>query len=188
MLSFFPKQTVTIPGFSDEQWSITRVGRGKTQTSINNQFQALVSKNTNVTKGAVVTSEGEGYFVITLEKSFVNTVCQLRKTNATIDIVRVTKHFTLNSQGLQVQDYLYEVPVSLCVPAFYEDITGKMQQYDQGILATSTRRFLIPMNSNVKLQDRIKFNSENMVITAINSSLFPGLLQIQTMVDSRVTR
>lgn len=183
MLGFFPKQTVTIPGFSDEQWSITRVGRGKTQSSINNQFQALVPKNTKVTKGTVVTSDGEDYFVITLEKSFVNTVCQLRKANAVIDIVRITKHFTGT-----VQDYLYEVPVSLTVPTFYEDITGKMQQYDQGILATSTRRFLMPMNSNVKLQDRIKFNSEIMQITALNSSLFPGFIQAQTMVDTRVTK
>lgn len=183
MLGFFPKVTVSITGKPDEQWSITRAGRGKTTVAINSQYQCLVPKSTKAVKGDIVTIDSEKYFVTTLESSFVNTIIKLYKANAVIDIVRVTKHYTGANQ-----DYLYEVPVSLVVPTYFEDITGKMQQYDQGILATSTRRFLMPLNALVKLQDRVKFNNEVMQITAINTSKFPNLYEIQTTTDTRVTR
>lgn len=187
MLGFFPKVTVSITGKPDEQWSITRAGRGKTTVAINSQYQCLVPKSTKAVKGDIVTIDSEKYFVTTLESSFVNTIIKLYKANAVIDIVRVTKHMIIVN-NISTNDYSYEVPVSLVVPTYFEDITGKMQQYDQGILATSTRRFLMPLNALVKLQDRVKFNNEVMQITAINTSKFPNLYEIQTTTDTRVTR
>lgn len=183
MLGFFPKSTVSIPSFPDEQWSITRVGRGKSSNSINYQFQALIPKNSKVVIGNLVSVTGEDYFVTTLEKSFVNTVCQLRKTNATIDIVRVTKHYT----ATKVNDYDYEAPLFTSVTAFYEDVNAKLAMYDAGLLSTSTRRFLVPLLS-VKLLDRIKHNNENLRVDGINTSSYPGLLWIQCSVDTRATK
>lgn len=180
MLGFFPKKTISITGFPDEQWSITRIGRGKTENSINYKFQALVPKNTKTVIGNIITSESKNYFVTTLEKSFINTICQLKLSNATIDIVRVTKHFT----ATKVNDYDYEVLLHTAVTAYYEDVNGKMAQYDQGLLSTSTRRFLVPMLS-VKLLDRIKHGNDNLRVDGINTSSFPGLLWIQCSNDTR---
>ena len=183
MLQFFPKKTVNIPSHPDEQWSITRVGRGKTSASINNQFQALVPKNTNATTGNIVAIDGVAYFVLTLEKSFVNTICQLRRTNATISIVSIEKHFT----PTKVNDYDYELPMHDNVTSFYEDINGRMALYDIGLKATATRRFIVPVLP-MKLTDRVKFNGENMLVEVINSSAYPGLLQIQCSPDNRKTK
>jgi hypothetical protein len=182
MLGFFPTQTVSIPDFPDEQWSITRVGRSKSTGSVNTRFEALVPKNTNVTNGAIVTIGGEGYFVTTLERSFINTVCQLRKANATIDIVRITPHFT----G-KVNDYDYEVPLFTDVTTFYEEITAKQQQYDMGLLAKTTRRFLVSM-LNFATLDRIKLNGKLMQIDDISASKYPELYQVQTSNDTRPTK
>lgn len=183
MLSFFPKQTVSIPSFPDEQWSITRVGRGKTSDSINNKFQALIPKATNIAIGNLVSSDGKDYFVLTKEKSFVNTVCQLKKANATIDILRVTKHFTAS----KVNDYDYEVPLHTEVTVFYEEISGKMQQYDLGLSPKSTKKFLVP-KIPITLLDRIRINGTNACVEVINESSYPGLLSIQTSVDNRPTK
>jgi len=182
MLKFFPTKVVSIPNYPDERWSLTRVGRGKTSSSINIRHQALVPRNTNAMIGDIVTSENISYFVTTMEKSFINTVCQLIKSNAIIDIVRVTKHIV----G-KVIDGDYEAPLFTLVTAYYEDITGRMQQFDAGLKSTSTRRFLTPI-LGYELLDRIKFDDEPMRIDGISTSAYPGLLWIQCSPDIRVTK
>jgi len=183
MLGFFPKQAVAIPEFTDEQWSITRVGKGKISTAVNSQFKALVPKNTKASLGMLVASMTETYFVTTLEKSFVNTVCQLRKTNASIAVVRITPHYN----AAKANDYNYEAPLYSVVTAFYEDVNARLAQFDAGLLSTSTRRFLTPLVS-LKLLDRIKHGDDNLRIDGINTSSYPGLLWIQCSPDIRPTK
>jgi len=174
----------TIIGKREEYLNLSRFSKGTSRAALNNVFKALLQSDTLASDGDIFVIDSVSYFVTAMRTSSTGTImCQLQKTNATIDIFRVSKHYTGSTQ-----DYLTEVEVSLAVPSFFEDITGRMIQYDAGLLKESTRRFLMPLLSQVKLSDRIRFNSEAMQIIAMNTSSYPGLLQVQTMVDSRVTR
>ena len=183
MLGFFPKSTVAIEGKSSEQWSLTRSSKSRTTSSVNSQYQALVPKNTVATKGDIITIDSEKYFVTAIERSFVNTVAKLYKANCIISIAEIKKHFTSG-----VNDYLYESPVATSIPAYFEEVTAKMQQWDQGLLATTTTRFLVSDNTAVKATYRIKNGTENAIVNGVNTSNFPGLLWVQCTIDTRVTK
>lgn len=183
MLGFFPKSTVVIEGKSNEQWSLTRASKSRTTSSVNSQYQALVPKDTVATKGDIATIDSEKYFVTAIEKSFVNIVAKLYKANCTVSIAEIKKHFTSG-----VNDYLYESPVVTSIPAYFEEVTAKMQQWDQGLLATTTTRFLVSDDIAVKATYRIKNGTENTMVNGVNTSNFPGLLWVQCTVDNRVTK
>jgi len=173
-----------VPSKTNELIVATRNRRGSSVTAMNNDRAGLMQDNTLFSNGDLCTNvtSGDTYFITAQQSSTNATSCMLKKTNTTIDIVRVTKHYTGANQ-----DYLYEVPLFSSVTAFYEDVSGKMQQYDSGLLSTSTRRFLTPL-LNYKLLDRVKFNNEPMQIDGINTSSYPGLMWIQCRPDTRVTK
>lgn len=178
------KELCTVQGKSSEYLVFKRRGKTNGRNEDNFVFGVLLQDNSALANGDIVTSpDGIGYFCVSRRDGYMSSKAQLQKVNATVDIVRVTKHFTGN-----VQDYLIEVPLVASVPAYYEDITGRMQQYDIGLKSTSTRRFMVPMLSQVKLLDRIKFNGEPMQIDGINTSTYQGLLWVQCSPDSRVTK
>lgn len=175
----------SVPTKTNEPIFTTRKGRGTSVSSVNNDKTGLMQDNTLFTNGDLCTevSTGDTYYIIAQQSSTDATRCLLKKTNAVIDIVRVTKHYT----ATKVNDYDYEVPLHTSIPCFYEEISGRMMQYDAGLKATSTRRFLVPV-LNFKLLDRIKINGNNAQIDVINESSYPGLLQVQTSIDLRNTK
>jgi hypothetical protein len=173
----------TIIGKPAEYFVLSRVGKGSSHNQLQNQFKAMLQDDTQVTNGDIVTIAGETYFVVAKRTTANNsTMCHLYKCNCIVDIVRIQKHYTGSNY-----DYDMEVPLFTGKPSFYEDITGKMQLFEIGLLATSTRRFLLP-NIALKLLDRIKFNNEKMQVDAINTSSYPGLLMVQCSLDKRVTK
>ena len=171
----------SVPGKANELLVTTRKGRGNTVSAINNDRSALMQDDTTYANGDPCTNvnTGDTYYIVAYQRSTDAKRCQLCKTNAIIDIVRVTPHYTGTKK-----DYDYEVPLHSSITAFFEDITGKMQQYDASLLAKATRRFLIPQ-LDIELMDRIKVNGHNTQIEAINASSYPGLLSVQTSNDVR---
>jgi len=178
-------QEYSVTGKVNEYIATTRKGRGSSNSVVNNDRAGLIDGNTLFVNGDLCTnvSDGDKYFITAMQSSTDVVSCILKKTNATIDIVRVTKHYTGANQ-----DYLYETSLYLAIPAFYEDTNTKMAMYDSGLLSTSTRRFLVPLSPLVKLLDRIKFNGEPMQIDGINTSTYQGMLWIQCSKDTRVTK
>lgn len=174
----------SVPGKRNELLVTTRKGKGNTVSAINNDKSALMQDDTTYVNGDPCTNvnTGETYFIVAYQRSTESTRCQLRKTNATIDIVRITQHYTGTKN-----DYDYEAPLYTNITVFFEDITGKMQQYDASLLSKATKRFLVP-KLDIKLMDRIKINGINAQIEAINASSYPGLLSVQTSNDIRVTK
>lgn len=178
-------QEYSVPTKSNELIFTTRKGRGTTVSAINNDKTGLMQDDTLFSNADLCTEvvTGDTYYIVAKQSSTDATRCLLKKTNAVIDIVRVTKHFTAS----KVNDYDYEVPLHTSIPCFYEEISGRMMQYDAGLKATSTRRFLVPVMT-FKLLDRIKINGNNAQIDVINESSYQGLLQVQTSVDLRNTK
>lgn len=175
-------QEYSVAGKANELIFATRKGRGTTVSSINNDKAGLMQDNTLFSNADLCTevSSGDTYYIVAKQSSTDATRCLLKKTNATIDIVRITRHFTAS----KVNDYDYEVPLYTAIPCFYEEISGRMMQYDAGLKATSTRRFLVP-KLDFRLLDRIKINGNNACIDVINESSYPGLLSVQTSADTR---
>lgn len=174
----------SVQGKANEPIFTTRRGRGTSASVVNNDRSALMPHDTKYVNGDLCTkvSDGTTYFIVAQQFSSDAVNCQLKKTNAVIDIVRIKKHFT----G-KVNDYDYEVPLFTKVTAFYEEISGKMQQFDMGLKQTSTKKFLVP-KLDFALIDRIKINGQNAQIDVINESSYPGLLSVQTSVDTRSTK
>jgi hypothetical protein len=174
----------SVPGKANELMVTTRKGRGNTVAAINNDKSALMLDTTMFSNGDLCTevNSGDTYFIVAKQSSSNAIRCQLRKTNATIDIVRITQHYTGSKN-----DYDYETPLHTNVTAFYEDVSGKMQQFDASLVSKATRRFLVP-KLDIKLMDRIKINGTNAQIEVINASSYPGLLSVQTSNDIRVTK
>ncbi len=168
-------KTAHIKGKNDENVAISRSEKSNSQINYNFTVKLVVKRKTQIELGDFVTIDNEDYFVI----GKINTQVKLRRVNCTIDIVRITPHYTGTKK-----DYDFEEPLHSSITAFYEDVTGKQQMYDAGLLSTSTRRFLLP-NISIKLLDRIKFNNDPMQVDSINNSSFPGLLWVQCRPDVR---
>jgi hypothetical protein len=105
------------------------------------------------------------------------------KSNCVVDVVTLAKHYT-NATF----DFYSEVALHTDSYCVFEDISANMKMYDPGLLSTTTRKFLLPMYSNVGLLDRVKFNGENMQIDQINLSDFSGFLYVQCSPDKRVSK
>jgi hypothetical protein len=174
-------ENYTVVGKSNELIFVTRKGRRESATAMNNDKLGLLSDNTAIVVGDIVTTAGINYFVVSKQSSTESTSCQLRKANCVVSIVRIVKHYTNGTF-----DYNIESPLFSDVPSAFWDITGKMQQYDLGLSATTTKKFLIS-KLDVKLLDRIKVGVELFTVDVIGTSEYEGLLSIQCSPDKRPT-
>lgn len=179
LLSFFPKVTAVIKDKGTEQVSITRVSRSITVSSINNISNALLQDNSVIDNGDYLEIGTEGYLVTAKRTSVINTVCQLHKVNCTVSIVRLKQEFINN----QATGKYIEIPLYENIGASYVDVTANMKLFDSGLLSTSTRKFILPKLTGLKLLDRIKFGSDNCKIDDINYTNNENLLTIQTSPD-----
>lgn len=181
LLSFFPKVTAVIKDKGIEQVSITRVSRSITVSSINNISNALLQDNSVIDNGDYLEIGTEGYLVTAKRASVINTVCQLHKVNCTVSIVRLKQEFINN----QATGKYIEIPLYENIGASYVDVTAQSRLYDPGILPKSTRKFILPNLTGLKLLDRIKFGSDNCCIEDVNYTSAENLLTIQTSIDLR---
>ena len=174
-----------VTGKPNELIFATRRGRSTAVSSVNNDKSAYLDANTTYTNGDLCTkvSNGDSYFITAMQRSQDAVNCQMKKTNCVIDIVSIKKHFTNKAN-----DYDYEVPIHDSITAFYEEISGKQQQFDMGIKASTTRRFIVPTMKDFAILDRIKMNGDNMMIEVINAAEVQGMLRIQTCPDMRKTK
>ena len=181
LLSFFPKVTAVIKDKGTESVSISRTSRSSTASSINNISNALLQDNSVITNGDYLEIGTDGYLVTAKRTSVINTVCRLHKVNCTVSIVRLKEVFISGqATGKYSEVILYEN-----IGASYVDVTAQTRLYDPGILPKSTRKFILPKLTGLKLLDRIKFGSDNCSIEDINLTNNENLLTIQTSVDMR---
>lgn len=171
-------KTADIQGKSNEPIVIYRSEKSTALINYNFTRKGVVKRKSSIVSGDFVTVDTTSYFCI----GKINTQVKLREVNTVVDILRLQKHYTGNNY-----DYDTGLLLHSTVPSYYEDVTGKMQQYDLGLKSTSTRRFLLP-TLDIKLLDIIRFNSEHMQIDGINSSSYPGLLWVQCSPYNKVIK
>ena len=151
---------------------------------MNDRKTAMLCDTTVYTNGDLVKnlSTSTEYFITGLQKSTAGAIqAQLLKVNCTVDVVRLTQVFDAGKPtGKYTETVLYSG-----VGASYTDVTAQMKLYDSGLLSTSTRKFILPVLSGVKLLDRIKFGTEVCQIDDVNLTNNEGLLTIQTSIDKR---
>ena len=175
----------TVVGKANELIFATRRGRSEAPTVMNNEKQGLLQDDTQLVAGDLVknTKSGVSYFIQAKQQSTEATACQLRKINASIEIQHLSKHFNNGSI-----DYYVVASKLKDVEASHIEITAKMQQYDLGLLSTTTVAFITQV-VDVKLTDRIVFNGVNYIVNSVNTSKYEGLLYVQCAPDNgRVVR
>ena len=182
MQEFFQnrKQLCTIQNKSNEYIVFKRVARSSSRFSENNIWHGLLQDITAITNGDIVTCGTDVYFVVAMRKSYLSNTAQLYKTNCSPTVVRLVKHYTNGTY-----DYNTETLVGATV-ALQEDITGKMQQFDAGLLPKTIKKFIV--KADVKLLDRIKLGGKNYQVDSINTTAYEGLLEVQCSEDTRVTK
>ena len=67
----------------------------------------------------------------------------------------------------------------------YEDVSAKMHVFDYGLLPTTTKRFILPRDTDVALLDRIEINGQFLQIDVINKFDFAPFLYVQCSPDER---
>ncbi len=188
LLDSFPdrQKLMILPDATTESVIIKRVAKSTTRFNVNYTFDATLQDDTLVSNGDLVTIEGEKYFVVARRNSYLSKSAQLYKSNCSVTIVRLVKQYIGTSwTGKWTEQVLHEN-----VPALYQDITGKMQQFDSGLLSTSTRKFILPKLEGIQLLDRVKMLTsggiENGQIDVLNTTEYEGLYSTQTQPDKRV--
>lgn len=160
----------------------TRRGRSVDPKIMNDRKTAALCDTTALANGDLVKnlSTSTEYFITGLQKSTSGAVqAQLQRVNCTVSIVRLTQVFVSGqATGKYTEVVLYDA-----VGASYVDVTAQMKLYDSGLLSTSTRKFILPKLTGLKLLDRIKFGSDNCKIDDINYTNNENLLTIQTSPD-----
>lgn len=171
----------TCVGKADELIHAVRRGRTESSQTMNNVLEANFQDNTSYSNGDLVTDTTTNTKYLIVGRQNSNDACygQLRKINATLVVQRLSKHFT----GKQFDGYYTVSKEIKDVASSYRDITGKMQQWDQGLLASTTIQFVTQM-IDVELTDRIVFNGGFFIVNYIDSTKYEGLYAIQCSPDN----
>ena len=167
-------------GLADEYVVLKKNSRSSSRFTQNNIFGALLQDDTVYTNGLMLTIDGHKYFVVTRRDNVLSKTAQLYKANCSTSIVTIKKHYTSGTF-----DYYTESP-AITVVALQKDITGKMQQFDAGLLPNTVKKFIL--KADVKLLDRIKLDEKNYQVNVVNSTEYEGLLEVQCSEDTRVTK
>jgi len=183
MINFFAnqKRMVAIEGKGQEGMVFSRSGRSSSLFKMNNVYEALLDDNSQVTDGDIVTDGEDKYFIVGIRQGFRAAQARLYKANATIDVIRIVKHFTNGTHD----GFAESLVVTL--PAMQETVTANMKVYDAGLLPNTVKRIVIPI-CGVQLLDRIKIGSDKFQVDAIDDTTYSGLLSIQCSIDKRVTK
>lgn len=182
MIEFFGdrRETCGVLGKADETIVFKRRGKSTTRFTENYIYESLLQNDTLIVNGdVIVRTGGDRLFVVSRRDSYLSKIAQMQKINCTVDIVRlVDKYSGTIKVGQQEQSLFTNQPSVQTV------ITANMRLYDSGLLASTTRKFLLP-NIGIQKLDRIKFNHDNFQVDAIDPMAYEGLLLVQTSQDTR---
>ena len=171
-------KTSKVEGKPDEPIVLTRVEKSNLQSNYNWVRKGVVKRKTTRDFGDIVKIDNNKYFVVGKQATEV----KLIEANTTISIQKLTPQYI---NGVNTNKF---IPTNLYtnIPTFYEDISGNMRLYDQGLLPTSVKKFIVESHADIKLTQRIKLGDKNFQINDINTTRYPGLLFVQVENDTRV--
>ena len=161
----------------------TRIGRGTKRFLVNNVQWGLMDSYSDFDCGDIITNEdkSEKYFLVSKINSLQGDKGEFYKTNCKVNIVRLQDEYdsAYNPIGKS------EVIVHADLECVYEDVSSYMHVFDFGLLPDTTRRFIVPADTDIKLLDRIILNGDRMQVNNINHSEFAPFLYVQCKDDTR---
>lgn len=124
---------------------------------------------------------GDTLFLVAKTNSFNGDKGEFYTTNTIVNIygIETTTDEYGNTSGTSTTVKVKDLK---CV---YEDVSAKMHLFDYGLLPTTTKRFILPRDTNVALLDRIEINGQFLQIDVINKFDFAPFLYVQCSPDER---
>lgn len=176
------RETVKCEGKKPEFVLFTRIGRGTKRFLVNNVRWGNLMSDSSLEAGDICERRnGDTLFLVAKTNSFNGDKGEFYTTNTIVNIygIETTTDEYGNTSGtsttLKVKDLK-------CV---YEDVSAKMHLFDYGLLPTTTKRFILPMDTDVALLDRIEINGQFLQIDVINRFDFAPFLYVQCSPDER---
>lgn len=161
----------------------TRIGRGTKRFLVNHVKWGLMDSYSDFDCGDIITNEDktEKYFLVAKTNTMQGDKGEFYQTNCKVNIVRPQKEYddAYNPIGEK------EVIVHGDLDCVYEDVSAYMHVYDYGLLPETTRRFILPADTDIKVLDRIVLNGYRMQVNNINHSEFAPFLYVQCKDDNR---
>jgi len=170
-----------VTGKSNEMVVIGRASRSMSDWKFNSLVKCLFSPSTAFVVGDIVTTGGKKYFITAMYKSNEGDIeGKMVLTNCIVAIGRLSK--TYNANG--VQTGYTPTSITSSTPAVHETVTGKMQQFDMGLLPTTVAKFTLD-DLGTALLDRITLGGIAYQVDSINPTEIPGLVVLQCSLDKR---
>jgi hypothetical protein len=167
-------------GKVDELLVVYRRGKTQSPTVMENEKQCAFQPDSNYVSGDLVINKNsrDAFFIIAKQYSTESTQGQLRKSNALINIAKITKKYVNG-----IENGYAETITLTNVPSYMTQINANMRQYDAGLLPKTVVKF-ITKEIAIALTDRIKFDGKNYQVDDINASKYPNLYEIQCSLDT----
>lgn len=162
----------------------TRIGRGVKRFPVNNMAWGLLDSDSKLETGDICTrdSNNQTMFLVAKSNSKQGDKGEFYITNCKVKISHMVKQYDEYDNEIGNEEQVVYEDLD-CV---YEDISAHMYLYSYGLLATTTKRFILPPNTDVKLLDRITLNGHNVKVDNINVYDFAPFLYVQCSEDDRL--
>jgi len=183
--NYFKKDATicAVSGKTNELIVIGRASRSEQDWKFNNSFKCLFPPDTKFAVGDCIITDTNKYFITAMYRSKDNDIeGKMTKSNATINVVRLIKLY--NASGVFTGYSSTPTAIATSVSAVHETVTGKMQQFDAGLLSTTIAKLTVG-NIGVALLDRVVMNTISYQVDSINETAIPGLVVIQCSLDKR---
>lgn len=176
------RETITCDGKKPEYVLFTRIGRGTKRFLVNNvRWGNLMSDSSLVAGDICERANGDTLFLVAKTDSHNGDKGEFYTTNTTVNIYSISNQLDEygntagTTQDIKVKDLK-------CV---YEDVSAKMHMFDYGLLPSTTKRFILPKDTDVALLDRIEINGQFLQVDSVNKFDFNPFLYVQCSPDER---
>jgi len=152
-------------------------------------YNGVFAPNSPVQNGSLVETE-DSFFVQTLRLTVEkDKYCSLIKTNAAVDVHRLSRTYDSNDNPIGVTFQTVQVNAK----AFAQYVTARLRQEDPGLLPTTV--YVLQLQANVDVRkpqdptlispDRIVMNGRPYQVDAVDDVKYPNLLYVQLSEDLR---
>lgn len=164
----------------------THVGKTSYNSYYENYlYRGLLSDSTKIAWGDILKdANSKVYFTLSRRDTLLSKIGRFQQANGSIEIHKVVSHYTANKvkDGYSLSDKTYSGDT------YYKEVSGKMQQYDQGLLPSTVITFVMQSNSAIELNNRVSLGTNAYVVNYIDTTKYPNLYVLQCAKDDRVIK
>lgn len=176
------RETIECDGKKPEYVLFTRIGRGTKRFLVNNVRWGNLMSESSLECGDICTrTNGDTLFLVAKTDSHNGDKGEFYTTNTQVNIYEIANELDEYGNSSGTTSTLKSEDLK-CV---YEDVSAKMHMFDYGLLPTTTKRFILPKDTDVQLLDRIEINGQHLQVNSVNRFDFAPFLYVQCSPDER---